>query len=279
MNLIKDAVRDAVRHKTTSTMMVTVIAISIFLISIFVSVIYNLGVIEEKWSKNVSISVFLSDGVDNNAVLNSVKELKGVISAEYFDSEKSLNILKKRFPNEDIMFSSSVVPAFIEVKTSANDVQRLKTEIKNVSGVDDTVSNTTWFDSLKNLLSAVTYISAVVILLISLMGLLLISYATRIGILERRYEINIMRLCGATEWKLRLPHIMSGVILGMLGGIIGIAFYLILKSLLEGTITYFVDSWQTDQPYQLAVIFLLAMMLGALGNLVAFLRGANEAEE
>ncbi|MFH1223380.1 MAG: permease-like cell division protein FtsX [Pseudomonadota bacterium] len=279
MKLIREAVKDAVRHRATSTMMVVVIAVSIFIISLFTSVIYNLGVIENKWSQKVSVSVFLTDGADNEAVLKSIKTVNGVLSVTYFDQQKSLDVLKKRFPNEDIMFSSSAVPAFIEVKTSAGEVERIKTEIKNVAGIDDVVSNTIWFDSLKKLLSVVSYVSMVVIFLVSIMSLLLISYAARIGILERKYEINIMRLCGATEWKLRLPHITSGIIMGAIGGIMGVVLYLILKSLLENTITYFIDSWQADEPYQLAAVLCLAVFLGAAGNLVAFIRGTNEAEE
>lgn len=279
MGAIREGVRDAVRHGTTSAMLIAVIAISVFMVSIFASIVYNLNVIENKWSKNVSISVFLSEGVDADAVFGSINSLKGVISLKYFNSEDSLNMLKKRFPNEEVIFSSSVMPSFMEAMTSANDVERLKAEIKKLPGVDDAVSNTSWFSSLKDLLSVVTYISAIMIILVSLMSLFLISYATRIGILERKYEINILRLCGATEWKLRLPHITSGVILGAIGGVTGIAFYFILKSLLEGTIKYFVDSWQTDEPYQLIAIFCLAMVLGALGNFVAFVRGTNEVDQ
>ena len=107
-----------------------------------------------------------------------------------------------------------------------------------------------------------------------IMAVVMIAYASRIGVLERRPEINLMRLCGATDWRLRMPYVFSGIILGFIGGGIGISAYMLLKSFLQGTAVVFMNNWNELPLFEIAALYTCSIIVGALGNLAAFHRGS-----
>lgn len=276
IRIINEALEDILKHRTTSMLLACIIAVSVFVSAMFLSLVYNLNSSQLRWSRNVHIYAFTTDGADLGLIQDEIKKISGVISADRYSPEDAVQVLKKKFPEQDIAFSSSLVPAFIEVRAGTNVLQNVKTAVEKIAGVDEVVVNSSWFDSLSRLVSVIKYVSSAVILLLLIMAVVMIAYASRIGVLERRPEINLMRLCGATDWRLRMPYIFSGIILGFIGGGIGISAYMLLKSFLQGTAVVFMSNWNELPLLEIAVLYACSILVGALGNLAAFHRGSYE---
>ena len=276
IRIISEALEDILKHRTTSMLLACIIAVSVFVSSMFMSLVYNLDTFQARWSKNARIYAFIVEDVDSVIIKGEVQKIKGVISAEAYNSEEAVEILKKKFPEQDVTFSSSIVPAFIEIKTDVKDLQQVRSALEKTEGVEEVVVNSGWFEALSKLISVIKYVASAVILLLLSMALIMIAYASRIGVLERRPEIGLMRLCGATEWRLRLPYMVSGVILGFIGGGIGISAYMLLRSFIQGTATLFMNGWNELPMLQVAFLYTSSIFVGAIGNLAAFFRGSHE---
>jgi len=276
MKIINEALEDILKHRTTSMLLACIIAVAVFISAMFMSLVYNLDTFKTHWSKNVRLYAFTAESTDLNLIQDEVKKINGVISAERYGAEEAVQVLKKRFPDQDIAFSSTIVPTFIEVKVDAKNLQNVKGVVEKIGGVEEVVVNSSWFDNLSKLISLVKYVATAVILLLLIMALIMIAYASRIGVFERRPEISLMRLCGATEWRLRTPYIFSGIILGFIGGGIGISAYMLLRSFIQGTTVVLMSSWQELPLLQILILYIASIIVGATGNLAAFFRGSYE---
>jgi len=276
MRIINEALEDILKHRMTSMLMVSIIAVSVFVSSLFLSLVFNLNTFQARWSQNVRLYVFTVDNADINLIQQETKKIAGVISAQEYSSQEAVEILKKKFPGQEIAFSSAIVPSFIEVRTGVNDLSVVKTGLQKIEGVEEVVVNSAWYDALSKLIGLIKYVASAVIFLLLSMAIVMIAYSSRIGVLERKPEINLMRLCGATEWRLRTPYMFSGIILGFIGGGLGIAAYLLLKSFLQGTAVTFMSSWKELPILQITALYLCSILVGAFGNLAAFFRGSHE---
>ncbi|MCX6112975.1 MAG: hypothetical protein NTY22_06835 [Proteobacteria bacterium] len=276
MKNFRESLADIFRHHLTSLLFCGVIAVTILILCIFGSVIYNLDSIEKKWSYEVRIMVFTSDTSDPKIIAEQIKKIKNVINVTNIEPIAVAELIKKRFPDQNITISETVLPSIIEVRVGIKDIDGIKKEISKIPEVEEITVNTSWFDSLKKLTSSIEYVALIVSGLIFFMSMLLISYVTKLGVVLRKPEISIMRFCGATEWYIRKPYVLSGIVLGFIGGGIGILFYFGLSYFMRNMIGNFVDTWKTGTPIQILIIYGLAMFLGASGNFMAFSRGEED---
>lgn len=276
MKIFKESILDIIRHRTTSVLFSGVVAITVFILCIFASVIYNMDSIEKKWSRELKIIAFPADASDPNLVLGEIKKIPSIIDAVVIEPSKVAELIKKRFPNQELNMSEAVLPSMIEIRTKVNAFEDVKREISKIPEIEEITANTSWFDSLRDLISAIMYVSLILSGLVFFMGALLISYVTKLGVLQRRPEINVMRFCGATEWYIRKPYLLTGLVLGFLGGVAGVFIYFGLNYFLQNIIGHFIDTWKTINPIQILIISTVAMLLGAIGNFMAFSRGEED---
>jgi cell division transport system permease protein len=92
--------------------------------------------------------------------------------------------------------------------------------LKSLDGVRKVTSSATTADGLSALNSIVTYASAGIIIILLLVSIFLISNTITIGITVRKEEIGVMKLIGATNFFVRAPFIVEGVVIGLVGSLI-----------------------------------------------------------
>ena len=277
MKNFRESLADIFRHRLTSLLFCSVIAITVFMLCIFGSVIYNLNNIQSKWSHEVRIMVFTSDTADQKLIIEQIKKINNVVDVVNIEPTTVGELIKKRFPDQNVDISGTVLPSLIEVRTGIKDVEVIKKQISSIPEVEEVTVNTSWLDNLKKLTSTIEYVALVISGLVFFMGMFLVSYVTRLGVVLRKPEISIMRFCGATEWYIRKPYVMSGIVLGFIGGGVGILLYFGMDYFMRNMIGRFVDTWQNGTLVQILIIYGIAMLLGAFGNFMAFSRG--EADE
>lgn len=276
MMVLKESIRDIKRHKRASFLLALLISSASFLFFVFSSVVYNLGGIEDKWSQQIRIAAFTLDGADTLKISEEIKSLKGVIEVKVVSPEESLELLKKRFPDEDVAFANSSIPGFIEARVSMNESESVKSEILKIDGIDDVSLSSSWFKSLKNLLYLLGLFSLAVMIFILGLSVLLVFYAVRIGVMERREEIQLMRLCGATEWRIRSSYVVSGIFMGVLGASVGVSLYYVFGTAVDKSLAQFIDGWSKLTYFQVILVYTASIFIGTFGNLMAFVRSADE---
>ncbi len=278
IGVVKESLRDIRRHKRAAVLLALVISSASFLFFVFSSAVYNLGLAEDNWSKQLRAAVFFVEGTDVKELSEQISKVKGVLEVKHISSELSLEILKKRFPDEDVVFSVDSVPGFIEARISADVVANISSDLQKIEGVEDVSLSSSWFKSLKDLIYFSALFSIGVMIFVMVLSTILVFYAVRIGVIERKDEIRLMRLCGATEFRIRIPYVVSGVVMGVFGASVGVCFQYIFGKAVDKSLSQFIDGWVSLTAMQVVFVYAVSIFIGCFGNLMAFVRSIDDQQ-
>ena len=275
---LKQGFKNIRRNKLFSLASVGTIAACIFMMGIMYSVIANFQHMINKAEESVSVTVFFDEGISQekiNTIRMKIEERSEVASVSYTSAEEAWEGFKKNyfadnpelaegFKDDNPLANSSYFEIHLkEVSMQKALVSFLKATdgIRQVNYSDATASAMTDFAKM------VGYVSMTIIIVLLAVGVFLISNTVMIGIAVRKEEIKIMKLIGATDYFVRAPFIVEGIIIGLIGAAIplfGLYFvYQQLANYLAGqfqTITSKLAFLSSHQVF--AVMTPLALIIG-----------------
>lgn len=234
-------------HATTTIVLTGVFTV----ISVFVLTQKNLNHLLTRWGQSVELAVFLNDNVNSTDLsrIESMMKSAGVFKEIKFVSkdeaaQKFQAQMGRYLPNlaQDPELSRPL-PASIEGRLSTNMIGSnnygkmvdLAKEMTNQSGVLDVSYGQGWVENYAVVVNVVTSFFRGLVVVLLLGALLIIGNVIRSTIFQRRDEIEVLELVGATRAMVRLPFIMEGAWLG------GIA------SLFSVVVVYFLFLWQQSR--------------------------------
>ena len=210
----------------SSVFSVTIMLLLIGLIGLVSINIYDMTYdIEEKLTIYVQMDRTLSDE-KASLIKPTIEAIEGVKSATFFTKEEELNkIIEKQSESGKELFESyrdnnPLGAAYVVEVYNTDDLSVIAqqiAEIENVKTVEDGGNDAlTLIDGLDTLRTGGTVFTAV----LCIMALLMISNTIKMTITARQTEISIMRMVGASNWYIRLPFMLEGVFIGILGSIL-----------------------------------------------------------
>ena len=253
----------------------TFIALLLFGLALLISRQVNLMIAAT--TGNVEVAVYLSDPVQQSTVENltsKLEELPAVASVDYETKEEACARFKKLFQNQRALVENvdcSALPASLRVKLDdPEQYDQVAAVLEGQPGIDRIVDQSRFLDRL----FAVTRVFRVGVLLVSFVMLIsaaiLIANTVRMGLFARRKEIGIMKLVGATNWRIRIPFLVEGIVESLIGAAAAILFLFGLKvafiNPLYGTIQFM--PWVTN-----ADVVAVIPWLVVAGAVVAILAG------
>ncbi len=241
------------RNRMFSIASVATMTACIFLFGLFFSIVMNFNYIVKNVETNVSITVLFDEGLDQasmdsigeqimsrdevtECIYVSADEAWESFSEKYFDGNESAAEGFK--DNQDNPLANS---AHYEVYVDQIENQdELVSYIEGLSGVRTVNQSQQASDTLSTVNTLIATISIIVILILLAVSIFLINNTVTVGISVRREEIGIMKLIGATNTFVRLPFILEGVILGLIGAIIPlVALYFLYNQAVNYILTRF----------------------------------------
>jgi len=214
--------------------------LSFFFITTFIIVNSGLSTVLKYFETKPEVTLFLKDGLDTSAVENIKKDLssyQGIKEITFVSKDKALEIYKeqnKDNPRLTEMVTASILPASFEITVSDPNVleQIYENYSTKTDVIDEIIYQKDIIDSLLNWTNATRKIGFVIILIIA--SISFITMVTIIGmkITNRKDEIKISRLLGASSFYVKKPFLLEGIIYGLFGSILGfiLAFLLALVS-------------------------------------------------
>lgn len=146
-------------------------------------------------------------------------------------------------------------------------------QIQNLPQVIHVRQNSDLAVRLQNISEAVTYISLAIVLMLFLVALFIIANTIRITMHSRRLEISIMKAVGATNWFIRLPFIVEGIVIGVIAAIISIlllfALYMVAGTALQNVFSIFNSEVVGFAAYALPIFLgflVVSVFTGSLGS-------------
>ncbi len=232
-------IRNIWKNKMFSLASIATMSACIFLFGIFYSIVVNFQSVVREVESGVAITVFFEDGL-SQAQMEAIGEQIGkraevsrkkFVSADetweefqkvYFEGEEDM---AKDFSEDNPLANSAHYEVYM------NDIsmqQPLVTFIQSLNGVAEVKSSDVAANTLTDFNSLLGYVSAGIILILLCVAVFLISNTVTIGIAVRREEIGIMKLIGATDFFVRAPFIVEGILIGLLGAIIPLSVLFVM---------------------------------------------------
>lgn len=233
---IVDALKSLKRNKTVSIASVATVAATLFILGVFLLIVFNVNAGVQELGSKLEVKIYLKDNVtisDKAAIERKLNGVAGVTNISFEDKGDALQKVKKQFGPD----SKSLVQGFEKENPFPNAyvVKVEKPEI--ISSVVKSATGLKGIDKIKDVRDVVTKIikitdtlkiigSVLFVILISV-SLFLIGNTIKLTVYSRKKEIGIMKFVGATDWFIRWPFIIEGMVLGISGAIIstGVLYY------------------------------------------------------
>jgi cell division transport system permease protein len=212
----------------------TFVALLLFGLALLISRQVNLMI--EATTGNVEVAVYLTDPVnlDNvGSLTNTLTDLAVVEGVAYEDKDAACARFQRLFENQEALVNNvdcDALPASLRVKLEdPEQYAQVEAVLRGQPGIDRIVDQSAFLDRLFTL----TRLFRVGVLLIAFVMLIsaaiLIANTVRMGLFARRKEIGIMKLVGATNWRIRIPFLIEGVFESLIGAGAAILFLFGLK--------------------------------------------------
>jgi cell division transport system permease protein len=245
---LREALR-SIRANAAISVAATVTAlIAVFILGAFIpSFMYVRSAVDAQTAK-VDVDVYIADTAtvpQVNALREKLDGLRtdGTVAAvTYVSKDDALRVMKERLRDPSVLdeLPSNPLPAKFNVKpTEAENADVIVAAVKDDPALDPTegiVYPETTADRLLTAAKFVQWAGFVLIGILLLAAVLLIGNTIRLSIFARRREVEVMRLVGATNWFIRWPFMIEGVICGLVGAVVAVA-------MLWGIKVGVVDAW------------------------------------
>ncbi len=190
---------------------------------------------------STDISIFLEQGLDKSAVAQarqSAATLPNVAKVRVISPDEALASFKERpaFSQALSSLDANPLPPVVVVTPRATDLDQVKTlagRLGNIDNVDQVVADTQWVERLNAMLAIAERAVWVIGILLGLAVLLVIGNTIRLEIQNRRPEIEVQKLVGATNAFVRRPFLYGGLWYGALGGVLAWILVEIALALLD----------------------------------------------
>ncbi len=196
-----------------------------------------------QWSHGVGVKVWLNAD-DNNSQVNAIKEQLNstplIKSCTYIDHEDSYKLMESIFSNEPVIssvFTPSTTPTIFScVLSNPNSAQAVNKMFSGQPGVMTVQYPQQEIKTIENITSLFQVILLGMAGLMLLASLILIFVTIRMAIFSRRREVAVMKLVGATNWFIRVPFMLEGLIEGTVGALVASGLVYAIRNLLSNLI-------------------------------------------
>ena len=215
------------RNKWYTLASIATITACLFLFGLFYAIITNFQNVVKTAEEGVSITVFFNEGTSEDEILAVKSELEmrpEVREITYVSADEAWEGFKEEYLGEYADgFTENPLAESANLQIYLNDVsmqQALVTYIESINVVREVNRSEVTATTLSGLNLLIAYVSAGIIIILLLVSVFLISNTVTIGISVRKDEINIMKYIGATDFFVRAPFVVEGILIGLIGSII-----------------------------------------------------------
>ena len=271
------------RNVTLNIAAIVTMAVSLGLFGSAMLLRAGVDALSSRWEEGIQVIVFLERDIPNetkDALETELKNHPNVASVDYMDTEESMAEYRRIFENNPAMLAEGennpeLVPTSFRVAPSTQDPQLILSMAEQFATSDGVLRTTSALEGVRRLQSMsstaqrLIFVTALGLLMAAL---LLILNAIRMAMFARRREIEVMKLVGATNWFIRVPFMMEGVVQGVVGSGFAITFVYLVNKLMnsankdEMSVLAGMVATRGEVTMVMIVVVFLGITIGAVGS-------------
>ncbi len=282
--LVSEAFRSIATNASTTVAATLTVLIGMFLLGLFIALgTWGLAYADhtkEKLLVKVYFCTPYGEGCNGyasqsqiNAARMRLDAMPEVKTLDFVSREDALDRMRKRTPDLVQDLSTNPLPASYEVTPRRAEDARLikqRLEASPPPGVESIRDGEKVADRILDVAAVVSVVFAAAVIILVVASTLLIANTIRLSIFARRREIEVMKLVGATNWFVRGPFMIEGLICGLLGSLLAVVLLVVGKEVaLPGQILERADDSGVDAIsffWNAIIIVGAGLVLGAAGS-------------
>ncbi|MCR5756558.1 MAG: permease-like cell division protein FtsX [Selenomonas sp.] len=267
------------RNNWMSFASIGTVAVSLFVLGVFLILVLNMNRMASMLESQVQISVYLQDEVTKSeriGLQSDIEKMQGIDKVKFVDKDEAKERLAERLGDQkyllDALGDKNPLPDAFEVTVKTPEmVETAAKAIERMDGVESAKYGQDVVEHLFDITRLMRVFGLVLMLLLAGATIFIISNTIRLTVFARRKEIAIMKYVGATDWFIRWPFLMEGIVLGCIGGIISAlalrSFYAAMAAKIYNTLAFFplLPQYPFMNYVTVAIIF-SGMLIGAIGS-------------
>ena len=240
---IVTAVVNLYRHGTQSASAIFATVVMLLVLNGFLLVVSTLNLAIQALEQKVNVIAYLKEDVDDEtgeALRDRIGTVGSVVETDYLSRAAAMARLREQLADRAEllnMVSGNPLPASVEVRVrDASEVRKVAEILRAEQSVDEVTVPEDAVDSLVRLAQAARFGGAFTIIGFAGVTVVVIGNTIRLAVYARRQEIELMRLVGATDWFIRWPFVIEGMLYGIVGAVIVGAVTLLALGTVQGAL-------------------------------------------
>lgn len=264
---------------------VLVMSLTFFIVSIFTFVIFGSSTVISYFESKPQVTVFFKDEAKQeniDALKEQLKETGKISQINFVSKQDALKIYREQNKNDPLLLdlvTADILPSSLEISTiKIEDLSTVSEMLKNGPFVQEVIYQKDIISTLTSWTNALRKTGAVLVIIFSFVSIFIMLTIIGLKISQKREEIEIMRLLGATSWYVRWPFIFEGIFYGIAGAFVGWLISIAILLYATPSLSYFMRGIPIFpiSPIFMAELLgaeiLLAVFLGAFSSFLAVLR-------
>ena len=288
---LRIVVAEAWRSLTASLSTTLAAALTVLIGMFLVGLLIGLGTWARSWSEHaksqLDVNVYLCTvttcsadvtTAQKNAVRVKLENDPRVASLEYISKTQALKEMEKKAPEMVAGIATNPLPDAFRIKPRhGEDVQAIADSLKPLPpGVEKVNFGKKTAKRILRVAHIFEVLSALAIAILLIAATILIGNTIRLSIFARRREIEVMKLVGASNWFVRGPFMVEGLLTGLIGAVAAVVLLFLGKELILPTTIGRLDAGKDVNAiafeYTALLVVLLGLVLGAAGSSITMRR-------
>ena len=279
---IKEGVRSIFTHGLMSFAAVCMTVACLLIMGSFSLIAVNAGNILQDLEDENEFLAYVDESLSQNearVLQDEIEAIPNVSSVTFVTKEQALQDFIAQQETAELFENTSAETLRDRYRIHVEDIEQLQDtadQVKQVNGIADVEASLEIADGFVMVRNVATAIAVILIVMLVVISVFIIANTIKLSTFTRREEIAIMKMCGATNWFVRAPFLVEGVILGLAGGII--AFFcqwgiygLITRAMMESGIFSIITTvpFGNISHVVLLVFLLVGFAIGGGGSVMA----------
>jgi cell division transport system permease protein len=274
---VSEAVRSIGANISTTVAATMTVLIGMFLLGLFIALFSWVNSWTDHVRKDVIVKVFFVQEASEaqiNAVRSKVLTFPETKDAVFISKEEALRRMKQKYPELTDNLSSNPLPAAFEVTPkNADQVKGIADKLQplpaGVDKIDYAEKKTERILAVTNVIKYIFLLGSLILLAAST---ILIANTIRLSIFARRREVEVMKLVGASNWFIRGPFMLEGVICGLIGAVAAVVLLVLAKQFALPVIEGHSSTFREDDVHALSfpvvalILVGVSLLVGAAGS-------------
>jgi cell division transport system permease protein len=279
---LREALRGLRRSSAPALAALLTVVITALVLGVFIPIVQATTGTANEVRNRVVVDVYLQDDAteaDRTEVQRSLEDTPGVKSVDYISKDEALRELGHKVDgarDKIELLGTNPLPSLFRV--TPEDPDELKAIVAQIApggtpsleAIDEVQNRESDTGKILSATGLVKGLGAVMAALLVFASIALVANTIRLSVFARRREVEVMKLVGATNWFIRWPFVIEGVIVGFLGGVLSVLLLAIAKTTVVDPLS---DRFQLlaapetiDFPLLIALLLFACVAVSAIGS-------------